>query len=220
MKVNTDASQFMRDMQNVVNYSIGFLEGAQNGKQELLKNIGEQTIEILNAYIDSNARINPSLLQHVYEWEMSGSPSNRLFDIAYTVRGDGLSIGNTFRQSLSIKRGSNVPFYDKARIMEQGVPVVISPKPSGVLSFEDDNGNMVFTKKPVLINNPGGDQAAGGFQRVVDDFFNNYFSQAFLNASGILRHLTNPIEYNISRSKGGKSAGRTSGYKWITKAIG
>jgi len=214
----TDTSRFMKDMQSVIDYSIGFLDGAKSGQKQLINNVGEKTIEILNAYIDSNARVNPAMLQHVYEWYSSGSPTARLFDLSYSVRGNGLSFGYTFRQSTSIKNGSNTPFYDKARVMEQGIPVTITPKPSKVLAFES-NGESVFTKKPVTVNDPGGPEAAGGLQRAFDDFFNNLFSQAFLNSSGILKHLTVPIEYNISRARGGKSAGTSAGYKWITKAI-
>lgn len=218
MKAITDTSKFMKDMQAVVEYSVGFLDGAKSGQQQLLNNVGEKTLEILNAYIDSNARVNPSMLQHVYEWYASGSPAARLFDLKYSVRGTGLTIGYTFRQSSSIKAGSKTPFYDKARIMEEGIPVTISPRPAGVLAFEQD-GKTVFTKNPVVVSNPGGDAAQGGFQRAFDDFFNNYFSQAFLNSSGMLKHLRVPIEYNISRARGGKSAGTSAGYKWITKAI-
>lgn len=218
MRLKTDTSAFLRDMENVIEYSIGFLDGAKSGQKEMLKSLGEKTKEVLESYIDSNARINPAFLQHVYDWNSSGSSTNRLFEINYTVRGNGLSMGYTFRQSNSVKPGSTTPFYDKARIMEQGIPVIISPRKSDVLAFEAD-GKTVFTKKSVTVESPGGAEAAGGFQKTIDDFFNNYYSQAFFNSGGILKNLSNPMEYNISRSRGGRNAGRSSGYRWITRAI-
>ena len=218
MRVKTDTSKFMKDMQNVIDYSIGFIDGAKSGHKKMLQNLGEKTLEILNAYIDSNARVDPSILQHVYEWEMSGSPSGRLFDLRYIVKDNGISVNYTFRQSTTVKAGSRVPFYDKARIMEDGIPVTIVPKAT-VLVFED-NGETVFTKKPVVVENPGGPEANGGFQQTINNFFNNYFSQAFLNSSGLLKHLSVPMEYNISESKGGNNSGRRSGYRWITKEMG
>ena len=217
IKVRVDDKSFMKTMDQLVKYTEGFIEGVQAGKKELFVTIGENTIEILNSFIDSNARANPQMLHHIYEWYQTGSPNGRLFDLEYSTYGGGLTIRSSFRQSSTIKSGSNVPFYDKARIMEQGVPVRIKPVRAEVLRFED-GGEEVFTKKPVDIMNPGGDATSGGFQRVVDSFFNSYFSQAFLQASGVAAILSNPIDFktNLPRAKvGGKSAGYDVGYRWI-----
>jgi len=74
-------------------------------------------------------------LHHVYEWYQTGSPAARLFDINYISNQIGLSFNSTFRQSVSIKSGSKVPFYNKAQIIENGIPVTIRPVSSEVLSF-------------------------------------------------------------------------------------
>jgi hypothetical protein len=214
-----DTRKFNKDMKNMMDYSIGFLDGVQLGKQDLLKNLGLQTVELLKGYIDSNARVNPSILHHVYEWNKTGSPSGRLYDIVYTVSNLGLSFNSSFRQSKTIQNGSREPFYDKARIMEEGIPVTIAPKQSQALRFTD-NGEEVFTKTPVTVLNPGG-QAEGQFEQVFDNFFNKYFTQAFLRTSGIAAYLENPVAYkkNLSRGKRmGKSAGTSTGYKWIANA--
>jgi hypothetical protein len=174
---------------------------------------------LLKGYIDSNARVNPSILHHVYEWNKTGSPSGRLYDIVYTVSNLGLSFNSSFRQSKTIQNGSREPFYDKARIMEEGIPVTIAPKQSQALRFTD-NGEEVFTKTPVTVLNPGG-QAEGQFEQVFDNFFNKYFTQAFLRTSGIAAYLENPVAYKKNLSKGkrlGKSAGTSTGYKWIANA--
>ena len=221
MIISMDSKKFNKDMQNLVKYSIGFLDGAEKGKSKFLESIGLQTIEMLKQYIDSNARTNPQALHHVYEWHQTGSPAARLFDISYTISGAGLSINSEFRQSTTIKNGSSTPFYDKARIMENGVPVTIVPKRANTLSFTSDSGDQVFTKGPVNIKNPGGSEVAGSYEKVFDEFFNVFFKQSFLRASGIMDYLEKPIIFkkNFSAGKtGGRSKGLATGYKWITNA--
>lgn len=210
-------SDFMKEMNSLIGYTNGFLDGAQAGKKELLETIGARTVEILNQFIDSNARANQAVLHHIYEWNEAGSPGSRLFDLEYTTAGGGLTIRSTFRQSLSVQSGSKTPFYDKARIMEQGIPVKIKPVRSEVLVFEQD-GETVFTKSPVSVSNPGGDAVAGGMKQTIDNFFNSYWKQSFLQATGIADILRNPIQFkkNLPRAKtGGKSAGFDVGYRWI-----
>jgi hypothetical protein len=214
-----DTRKFAKDMKNMMDYSIGFLDGVQLGKQELFKNIGVQTVEMLKNYVDSNARVNPSILHHVYEWNKTGSPSGRLFDISYTVSNLGLSFNSSFRQSRTIQNGSREPFYDKARVMEEGLPVTIIPKQAKALRFMD-SGEEVFTKTPVTVLNPGG-QTQEQFEQAFDNFFNKYFTQAFLRTSGVAAYLENPVAYKKNLDKGkrlGKSMGKSTGYKWIANA--
>lgn len=217
MKVSFDSKNFVKEMNNVIKYTEGFLEGAQMGKSKFLVTLGEKTKEILEQYVDSNARINPEMLHHVYEWYQTGSPEARLFDIDYTISNLGLSFKSSFRQSTQIKAGSKEPFYNKAKIMENGVGVTIKPKSSNVLRFEVD-GKVVYTPNAVRVNNPGGKDTDRGFEEIFDSFFTRYFSQAFLNSSGLLSHFSNPIAYKRDLPKGkrgGKSAGITSGYRWV-----
>jgi len=220
VKAKFDISQFEKSLTNALKYSEGFLEGVQQGKSEMLKVMGDNVIDRLKSFIDLQARVDPESLHHVYEWYQTGMETGRLFEIDYRVSGGGLSINSTFRQSQSMANGSNSPFYDKAKIMEEGIPVRIIPKQSGVLVF-DDNGETVFTKQPVDISRPGGSQVQGSFEKVFDSFFDVYFSQSFLSSSGLSRYIGNPKTFkdNISAgSKSGKSFGRQIGYNWIVKA--
>lgn len=220
IKISINSRQFTKDMNNIMQYSYGFLDGVQRGKQLFLKNIGMSVKEMLEYFIDSNAKMDPQALHHVYEWYKTGSPSARLFDINFTVSNVGLSFFTNFKQSTSIKRGSRVPFYDKARIMELGMTVRIEPRSSNVLVFESDDGT-VFTKSPVTVDNPGGDRTAGSFEKVVDLFFKNYFSQMFLRSSGIQDYLNNPrvFKKNLKSGKNqGRSKGLSTGYAWIANA--
>lgn len=220
MRTTFDVSKFQREMDNVIEYSIGFLDGAKSGKTAFLASLGAATTEVMKGFIDSMARTDPEMLQHMYEWNQNGSPAGRLYDIDYTISNLGLSLFATFRQSTVIKDGSNVPFYDKARIMEQGIPVVIKPRQAKALAFED-NGDQVFTKQPVTVQNPGGDAAQGGFEKVFDTFFTQYFTQSFLASSGILEYLKSPVLYSKNLRAGqrlGRSKGVQTGYRWIANA--
>ncbi len=220
MRVRIDAKKFEMDMSNLIDYSIGFLDGVQNGKKIFLKNLGMGTVETLKMYIDANARINQPALQHMYEWYRTGSPESRLFDIAYSVKGHGISFNSKYKQSNSVSKNNEEPFYSKARIMEEGVPITIKPKNSSVLVFEE-GGQTIFTKKEIKIQYPGGPEAKGSYQKVFDEFFKVYFSQSFLKSCGILDYLENPRAYKDNLSKGirsGMSAGKNVGFQWIVNA--
>lgn len=217
MRVVYNDAQFKKEMRNLTEYAVGFLEGVQRGKVELLKEVGIRTKELLEQYLDSSARVNPSLLHHVYEWYQTGSPEARLFDIQYHAAAGSLSVNATFTQSTTIKKGSKVPFYNKASVMERGISVTVSPRNSEALAFED-NGQEVFIKGPVTIDNPGGSQVAGGFERTFSEFFQKYFTQSFMRSSGLDQRLRNTTSFvrNFNRGKSlGKSLGNQVGYRWI-----
>jgi hypothetical protein len=220
MIVTTNTAKFQKEMNNIVNYSVGFLDGVKKGKTIFLKNLGAGVIEAMAAYIDVSARGNPNALHHVYEWYRTGSPNARLFDLQYTVSNLGLSINSTFRQSRTLQEDSNTPFYNKAKIMEEGIPVTITPKRSSVLVF-NEAGKTVFTKNSVTVRNPGGDYVQGSFENIMDEFILKYFKQSFLRASGIYDYISRPTVFkkNIKAgSKIGKSKGIDTGYKWIINA--
>ena len=218
IKLNSNA--LTKDLNNIVQYSLGFIDGVHKGKKVLFSKIGASVKEMLEIFIDANARSNPQALHHVYEWYKTGSPDARLFDINYTVSNVGLSFYSSFRQSNTIKEGSSAPFYNKAKIMEDGIPVTITPKKATMLVFEQD-GETIFTKGPVEVMNPGGSQAQGSFERIVNIFFKQYFTQSFLKVSGLKDYFNKPIVYKKNFQKGrayGKSVGISTGYSWIVNA--
>lgn len=218
--VKMNQTKLIRDLNNIVEYSFGFVDGINRGKKVFLNNLGLTIKNILEQFIDSNARSNPQMLHHVYEWYRIGSPEARLFNIHYTVSPVGVSTYFSFKQSQSIKQGSNVPFYNKARIIESGTPVIIKPVRAQALSFEQD-GETVFTKNPVEVLNPGGTRAQNGFEKTINLFFTKYFTQAFLKTSGVSDYLSNPIVYKNNLRKGknmGRSVGVSTGYSWIANA--
>jgi hypothetical protein len=220
MKVSFNIDSFEKQMSNIVDYAAGFVDGVKSGKKIFLSNLGKESIILLSKYIDASARSNPEALHHIYEWNKVGSPSARLFDIDYTVSNLGLSLFGTFKQSNSIKDGSYVPFYNKAYMMENGIPVTIKPRSSGVLVFEVD-GQDIFTSKEVNVSNPGGDAVQGSFERVFDEFMRQYFRQSILQSSGLYNYISRPKDFKKNIADGarlGKSKGIQTGFRWITNA--
>jgi hypothetical protein len=221
MKVKLNTMQFENMLDNLVEYSMGYIDGVQKGKKEFLNKLGVLTIEALGQYIDTNARMNRDALHHVYEWYQEGSPDARLFDLKYTVSNLGLSINSTFRQSNSLSRDASRPFYDKARVMEQGLSVRVVPKGDNPLVFQS-GGETIFTKKPVTIEDPGGIEVQGSYQRIFDEFMLRYFKQSFLRASGIYNYIKKPVLYKknfkAGVTGGGRSKGYQTGYRWIANA--
>lgn len=218
--ISLDTKSFEKKILNIADYSIGFLDGIQGGKTIFMDNFADGVIKVLKLYIDSEARSNPQSLHHVYEWYRSGSPSARLFDIHKSVNRGGISLMSSFSQSQSLSNNSSEPFYDKAKIMEEGRSLTISPKNSSVLAFEVD-GEQVFSKTPVVVDNPGGPNVAGSFKDVIDEFFSSYFSQAFLRSSGLYDYLKKADGYKHNLAAGsikGRVAGYEVGFKWITGA--
>jgi hypothetical protein len=220
IRVVVDTSSFVKSLSNVVKYTEGFLEGVRRGKPMFLTNVGAGIVQALKEYIDSNARVNPEMLHHVYEWYQTGSAESRLFDIDYKVSGLGLSFNSSFRQSSVVKAGSNVPFYNKADIMENGIGVTIRPKAARVLAFTTEEGQEVFTPNEVRVSRPGGN-VQGQYEKIFESFFTLYFTQAFLRSSGIWHYLENPFAFKANvraGSKMGKSKGIEVGQQWISKA--
>ena len=220
MRVSLDTANFEKQMQNLVKYSSGFIDGIHEVKKIFLNNLGLGTVEALKMYVDTEARLNPQALQHVYEWYQTGSPAARLFDINYTVSNLGLSIKSKFKQSRTLQDNSTVPFYNKAIVMENRIPVTITPKKSSVLAFQA-NGETIFTPNSVTVRNPGGNMAAGSFESIVDEFMLSYFKQSFIRSSGLFDYIKNPRLYktNIAAGvKGGRSVGVSTGFKWIANA--
>lgn len=214
-----DTKAFMKEMDNIIDYTYGFIEGVQLGKKDFLNNLGSSVQEMVENFIDTNAKIDPATLHHVYEWYKTGSPDARLFDIKYTVSNLGLSFTSTFRQSHTISNGSGEPFYNKAEIMESGQQITIEPRNAKVLVFDID-GETVFSKGPITINNPGGN-TQGQFANVFDLFFSKYFSQSFLRVSGLYDYFNNPVVYKQNLAKGkalGKSHGIAVGHRWVANA--
>lgn len=218
LSVKMDARNINKILKNATSYSYGFLEGVEMNQAEFNKRLGGFTIEALYRYVDSKAKANPKSLHHVYEWGQTGNPSGRLFNFTYKPYKTLIRFTGNFLPSSTINQNSTSPFVDKARIMEDQIQVVITPKESQYLAFESD-GEMVFTTKTIYIDHPGGDEVAGSFGKTVEDFFDNYFNV------GLLRPFLNDLKtveefsemFSSGARSGGKSTGIRAGKKYMTK---
>jgi hypothetical protein len=220
MIVSFDFKKFQKTMNNVVDYSYGFIDGIEKGKPKFLEKLGREVIIALGQYIDLNARANPKAMHHVYEWYRTGSPASRLFDIDFVVNKNGLVLFSNFKQSRSMSADATTPFFNKAKIMEQGRTVVIKPKSGSVLAFED-GGQTIFTKKSITVRNPGGEEVQGSYEKVFDEFMVRYFKQSFIRASGLYDYIKKPTAFkkNIrAGAKVGRSKGVSTGFSWIADA--
>lgn len=219
LKIVMDSRQFQKELNNIMKYSTGFLQGIEKGKSAFYLGLAPKIAEMASQFVDVNAKMSPELLHHIYEWEKAGSPEARLFDIDYKITGIGITFTSSLKQSSSIKNGSNVPFYNKAKIMEEGIGVTIKPKRANALRFEVD-GQEVYTSREVAVDNPGG-QTQGQFSNVLNNFFGVYFRQSFLNSSGLLQYFKSPQVYSKnlgSAKRGGRSLGLKTGYQWVANA--
>ena len=220
ISVKFNEAQFSKEMNNIIQYSEGFLEGVQRGKRKMMENFAAEIKESFREYVDSMAKVSPQTLHHIYEWGEVGNSSARLFEINCEVRDGGISAQGELRQSSSVKRGSRVPFYNKAEVMERGMPVRIRPVASDVLAFKD-GAQDVFVKGEVTVQNPGGSETNGSFSSTFDSFFGTYFSQVFVLSSGVLQNMGNPADFakNLTRGKNfGRSAGVFVGQMWAERA--
>lgn len=218
--IQFEQKKFAKDMSNIISYSQGFLDGVQLGKKKMNSNFAQEIKDSIKEYFDSMARVSPQSLHHVYEWNEVGNPSARLFEINCEITNNGISVQGELSQSSSIKSGSSVPFYNKAEVMERGIPVRIRPIKSDALTFKD-GAEDVFVKGEVVVSNPGGNETTGSFSKTFDDFFGTYFSQVFILSSGVLQDLENPSDFakNLNRGKNfGRDAGIVAGKAWAERA--
>lgn len=146
-------------------------------------------------YIDSQARVRPKSLHHMYEWNKAGLPTARLFKLS-RIDIDGLSfrINYDFKLSKSSvpsknkKQKKKYIFANKALVMETGMPVIIRPRSAERLVFELD-GETVFMPKgsSVTVRRPGGAQATHQFSLSFGRFFGGQLVNASIKSSGLQR---------------------------------
>lgn len=217
ISVKFNTKEFTKTLLNSIQYSDGFIDGVKSMKLSFNKELGLFIEQALNKYIDAKARANPEAFHHIYEWGETGSSSARLFEFTVTPAQTLIKFSARFLPSSSVSPTSDIPFIDKATIMESGMAITIEPKNSEVLAFENE-GETIFTKKEITINNPGGNAVVNSFERVINEFFNNYLTAGLLRSSGILNKLEKAQEYKNDFSKGakrGRSVGIRAGQKYM-----
>ena len=157
-------------------------------------------------YVDAQARVKPKNLHHVYEWNKTGNPTARLFNL-YLIDSEGLSfrIGRDFKISKSTvpsknkKQKKRYVFANKASIMEEGIPLVIRPRSAERLVFELD-GATVFMPKgtSVTVKRPGGKAATNQFALTYGRFFGGQLVNSSIKSSGFQRIFNAKIARALS----------------------
>jgi len=143
-------------------------------------------------FIDSQARIKPKSLHHVYEWNKAGQASSRLYKLN-RLESTGLSFKINYELKLSKtavpsknrKQASRYVFANKASVMEKGMPIIIRPKSAERLVFEID-GEVVFMPKgkSVTVKSPGGRSSTNQFDLAYSRYFSGPLVSNSIKASG------------------------------------
>ena len=217
------ADDLIKKLNNTVKYSNGFVAELNKNKALLNQKVGATSIAAFYDYLDGLARSHPGMLHHVYEWGEVGNPMERLYDLSLQVNNTSAVIDAEFLQSNIPSQDGGEPFYNKAIIMEEGIPVTINEKNAKALAFTI-NGEEYFRVGPITIANPGGEQTRGSFVEAFNEFYGSYFTNVYLPAIRFYDYFSNPKvyeDYFASGTNGGGSAtGRAAALSWIAKAPG
>jgi hypothetical protein len=210
-------------LKNSIEYSSAFASELKKSQKILNQKLGSDSIEVFYDYLDGLARSHPGMLHHVYEWGQIGNPMGRLYDLSISVNNTSAVIDANFLESRIPSPTSNEPFYDKAKIMEEGETVVINQVEAKALFFEID-GEEFFRTGPIVIANPGGSQVRGSFVKAFNEFYGSYFTEVHLRSIRFYQYFSNPKafeKYFSSATKGGASSkGRKAALSWIMNAPG
>lgn len=160
--------------------------GFKNKFREIIFN---QIEKDFGDFVDSQARVKPRSLHHVYEWNQAGDSSARLFklnrlnseSLGFTISYEFLP-SKTFASSEGNRRHV---FVNKASVMEAGMPLKIAPRHSKRLVFET-NGYKVFMPEgaPVIVKRPGGVGVKNSFMMTYSRFFKGNLVNLSIRKSG------------------------------------
>jgi hypothetical protein len=217
------ADDLIKKLNNTVKYSSGIVSELNKSKALLNQKVGSTSIAAFYNYLDGLARSHPGMLHHVYEWGEIGNPMERLYDLSLAINKTSAVIDADFLQSNTASEDGGEPFYNKAIVMEEGIPVTINEKNAKALAFTID-GEEYFRVGPITIANPGGQATRGSFVQAFNEFYGVYFTEVYLPAIRFYDYFSNPKFYEryfASGAKGGGySTGRSAALSWIAKAPG
>lgn len=239
-----------------LSYEFHVIHEAVTGRQQdkFLNAVWNRLDKNLGAYLDAKARIDRARLHHVYDWGSVGDPSARLFRIHRRVSPNGFRVAYNFVQSRRVAPIApilKVPgptgkvvtkttiFKNKARVMEEGTPVIVRRKtarylaiPATAVGGYSNSRGIIFSKGPVTVRYPGGIATKAGFARTINGYFQSGLAMRELKASGVLdkplkviRRAGQNIPVTISRAKfnqkiSGDAAKRMAEYRVLQESLG
>jgi hypothetical protein len=224
MRVKIDGTKLVKTLNNILEYSDSFYRTAKLNELKISKSLAEMSVDSFYDYLDGLARSHPGMLHHVYEWGQTGNPYQRLFELSIKLRGKTAEVGADFLYSDSISNNGTTSFYNKAEVMEEGIPVIINQIDAKALFFEID-GEDFFRLGPIYIANPGGEATRGSFKKAFKEFYGVYFEEVYLESIQFYQKLRNPKQYsrnikNASKSNNAASAGKSAALSWIKDLTG
>jgi len=169
--------------------------GFKNKFREVIFN---QIEKDFGEFIDSQARVKPRSLHHVYEWDQTGSSEARLFKLnKLNTDGLGFSISYEFLPSKTFAKSEGNRrhvFVNKASVMEAGMPLKIAPRHSKRLVFET-NGYKVFMPEgaSVTVKRPGGVGVKNAFMMTYSRFFKSNLVNLSIKKSGFQQLFNNSM---------------------------
>jgi hypothetical protein len=148
-----------------------------SGQAKVQKTIERSVNRKFLPYVNAVSRGNKASMHHLYEWGSVGITSARLFDLVIPTSSRGranFSMKVTYRPStklvpLTTAQATPNPFtgkvvkkqhrfYNKAMVMENGLTVVVRPKNTKYMAFDNPPGalqtksGLTFSSKPITIN--------------------------------------------------------------------
>lgn len=194
LKIDSNALDTMR---NVGAYIEGVAVATRSF--DIDKEIGQAITTIakvsLGKFIDSEARLSPKSLHHVYEWNQTGKPLGRLWKIDGTYKSGSIVLSSEFRPSKTFAPNKYGPrrskFIFKADVMEKGQPVRITARNAQALHFYSKDGDPVFIPKGkfVTVKTPGGKQVKGSYKKTMNRFLASSRLLVDIQESGILARI-------------------------------
>jgi hypothetical protein len=163
------------------------------------------------------AHMSPKKYFHMFEWEETGNLGKKLFIIRREkVLYGALDISIGYKKSNKpvpipkelLSRGSTGKsvqkrsiFANMAQVMESGNPVSFTTKQ--YIAFLSNKDNKVVFVAPgtfVKIQNPGGKQTAGSFERFVEKWYLTKVESS-VKQSGLFRNLEKSVALAMNESK-------------------
>ena len=194
LKIDSNALDTMR---NVGAYIEGVAVATRSF--DIDKEIGQAITTIakvsLGKFIDSEARLSPKSLHHVYEWNQTGKPLGRLWKIDGTYKSGSIVLSSEFRPSKTFAPNKYGPrrskFIFKADVMEKGQPVRITARNAQALHFYSKDGDPVFIPKGkfVTVKTPGGKEVKGSYKKTMNRFLASSRLLVDIQESGILARI-------------------------------
>lgn len=91
-----DSKEAMRMLNNLVDYSDGFIKETKAKESTVASRLANTSISGFYQFLDSLARVHPTMLHHIYEWGQVGNPGARLVELKKSLLVEKLKLEQTF----------------------------------------------------------------------------------------------------------------------------